>query len=93
MAKTLFSKYENGVGHLPFIDTENLLRATIKHDKQYHIQAFCKTANGKFIIFLNKEEHKEFHSQVLNVRELIQNEDINFRILPRPYPKQIQKWI
>ena len=34
----------------------------MKHIKRDHTEAFCKTANGKFIIALHKDGHKELYS-------------------------------
>ena len=90
IAKTLYGYYGNGTGDLPFTDTVNLLRATIKHVKQNLIEAFYKTANGRFIIVLNNEEHRGIYSQELNFREPIQNENLNLRILPKPYSNRGQ---
>ena len=56
----------------------------MKHIKRDHKEAFYKTTNGKFIIALHKDGDKELYSQELSFRELISNEDINFRILPKP---------
>ena len=68
----------------PFIDTVELLRATVTHVKQKHIQAFYKTANGMFIIVLTSDDYKRIYPQELNFREQIQNEILNFQILPNP---------
>lgn len=82
--KTLYGSFSNQNGDLPFIDAKELLRATIKHIDKTHIEAFYKTAAGKFIIVLNSDEQKRGYAHEINFREEIQNVSLIFRILPRP---------
>ena len=55
----MYGYYGNRTDELPFIDTVNLLTATIKHVKQNHIEAVYKTANGRSIIVLTMRNTKE----------------------------------
>ena len=88
--KTLYGYYNNGTDDLPFIKVLELLRATIKHLNQNHIEAFYKTANGRFVIVLSSEELKGIYSHELNFREQIQNKIFTFRVLPKPYSNRGQ---
>ena len=65
--KTLYGYYNNGTDDLPFIDPMELLRATIKHLNQNHIEAFYKTANGRFVIVLSSEEQKGIYPHEINL--------------------------
>ena len=80
MNKTLFGYYSNHADSIAFGNNIELLRATIGHVNQEHIEAFFKTSNGKFIIVLSSTDHKG----IMNFREHIRNETVNFRILHEP---------
>ena len=80
--KTLYGSFSNQNGDLPFIDAKELLRATIKHIDKTHIEAFYKTAPGKFIIVLNSEEQKKGYAREINFREEIQNVSLSFGSSP-----------
>ena len=67
--KTLYGSFFNVTGDLPFTEATELLRASIKYINQDHIEAFYKTANGKFIIVLATDELKTSYSHEINFRE------------------------
>lgn len=66
--KTPYGSYSNVTGDLPFTEATELLRATIKYINRDHIEAFYKTANGKFIV-LATDELKTSYSHQINFRE------------------------
>ena len=88
--KNLYDYYNNGTNNLPFVDPMELLRATIKHLNQNHIEAFYKTTNGRFAIVLSSEEQKRIYSHEINFCEQTQNEILTFCLLPKPYSNKGQ---
>ena len=72
------------------IASEELLKATIKHVNEEHIEAFYKTANDRFVIVLNSIDLKGFYSHEINFREQVQNMTLTFHILPRYQSKKFQ---
>ena len=83
MNNTQYGYYNIGTDNLPFVDTVELLKATVTHVKQKRIEAFDKTANGMFIIVLTSDDFKTIYPQELNFREQVQNVILNFRILQK----------
>ena len=79
--KTLFGSYEISEGNADSFSNLDLLQVTAKHIKQKDIEAFYKTAEGKFIILLLDSDLKETYAHELNFQEKIRNNTVNFRIL------------
>ena len=79
--KTLYGSYEIREGNADSFSNLDLLQVTAKHIKQKDIEAYYKTAEGKFIIVLLDSDLKETYAHELNFEEKICNNTVNFRIL------------
>ena len=79
--KTLYGSYEISEGNGDSFSNLDLLQVMIRHIKQKDIEAFYKTAEGKFIVVLLDSDLKGTYPSELNFQEKICNSTVNFRLL------------
>ena len=79
--KTLYGSYKISEGNGDSFLNLDLLQVMIRHIKQKDIEAFYKTAEGKFIVVLLDSDLKGTYPSELNFQEKIRNSTVNFRLL------------
>ena len=79
--KTLYGSYKISEGNGDSFSNLDLLQVMIRHIKQKDIEAFYKTAEGKFIVVLLDSDLKGTYPSELNFQEKNRNSTVNFRLL------------